>query len=219
MPVGQEFGNALWYLLHCFGHRCVEGGLIKEYYRFEKSLLEIIPCTQCRSHYKGYLKLLLKKTPEFADEDKDKILWRLNYLHNSVNGMFGKRIWSLNDSIEEWRQRSSDLKELKDVFFRVILTYADFWVGYWKKSINVEQCNAFRCVVNNGLKILGEDLNDVSTYFGKIHNNDGNNNLNLRVYRRVAIWEMFKDSYNLDVNRIDVGFAFSTDGCSLCTNK
>ena len=212
MPIRPEFGQVLWMFLHSMAYIIEkkvavldhdDGGKKNRkdvYFRIEKSLVMLLPCSKCRSHYFTHI-----KRKDYNDIPNCDILAKLNFLHNTVNSLLNKQIYSLVESEEKSLSFIKSFPEFKNNFFKIILTLTKYWnKTSWYKKVN--------------LHLRQELLNLVSLSLELIFDNYSNN-FNEEIFSNYSsVYQTFTKYYDLDSEVIEDGFSYRTDGCE-CLNK
>ena len=95
------WGPKAWYFIHsiALGYSNNPTDIEKEKYKiFFENLGYVLPCQNCQEHY---TKNLIKEELDIALKNKKKLFkWTVD-LHNKVNKMIGKRIYSYEEALEE----------------------------------------------------------------------------------------------------------------------
>ena len=96
----QFWGPQLWYILHIisFEYPEIPNEITKRtYHDFYASLKDVLPCSECRRHYKEYLHTF-PLTPHL--DSRDTLIKWVHELHNIININTGKRSISLDEMID-----------------------------------------------------------------------------------------------------------------------
>ncbi len=98
---GCTWGSALWHFLHVLSFSYPEYTddemLIRETYNFFNSLKYILPCDECREHYKQNF----KKLEQNLNSRENLIKWVYN-LHDTVNKQLDKTSPSLEEVYKKY---------------------------------------------------------------------------------------------------------------------
>lgn len=98
-------------------------------------LAELLPCANCRAHYKNNLKMF-PLTDDILNSKYKLIEWLVN-LHNEVNGRTGKNIISVEEAIEIYTKPYQNLSEKYTNFFTIfLLILLIFVLVYYTKYCN-----------------------------------------------------------------------------------
>ena len=111
----------------------------KIYANFFNSLKLIIPCEQCRKHYIEHLE---KKPVEYFLDNKDKLVKWLIDIHNEVNRLLNKKIYSYDEALQIYKDiyvnKSTPLKKCIKyslLIFVILCVIVFFYKCFKKKNI------------------------------------------------------------------------------------
>lgn len=89
------WGPGVWFVIHILGLRAKTIDKIKEYIETIKSIVDKLPCNDCRNHALGYIKSNpLEANIQLKNKDGEYIgmfKWSWTF-HNAVNIRLGKQI-------------------------------------------------------------------------------------------------------------------------------
>ena len=71
----------------------------KDFFNFFDNLKNIIPCEICKTHYKNHLHT--HPIMDSLNSKEDLIKWLIK-IHNEINIMNGKRIWTYEEVVEHY---------------------------------------------------------------------------------------------------------------------
>ena len=119
-----------WYFLHSITMHYPKNPSEQEkqiYFNFFKSLENVLPCEKCAYNYSQNL----KKLPlEPALENRDKLVRWLIGVHNEVNKETGKREYSYEEVIEEYKYKMNRLTSDPTLVYKVIILGLLVFIGY-----------------------------------------------------------------------------------------
>ena len=119
-----------WYFLHSITMHYPKNPSEQEkqiYFNFFKSLENVLPCEKCAYHYSQNL----KKLPlEPALESRDTLVRWLIGVHNEVNKETGKREYSYEEVIEEYKYKMNRLNSDPTLVYKVIILGLLVFIGY-----------------------------------------------------------------------------------------
>ena len=119
-----------WYFLHSITMHYPKNPSEQEkqiYFNFFKSLENVLPCEKCAYNYSQNL----KKLPlEPALENRDKLVRWLIGVHNEVNKETGKREYSYEEVIEEYKYKMNRLNSDPTLVYKVIILGLLVFIGY-----------------------------------------------------------------------------------------
>ncbi len=100
----EKWGRPLWRSMHWVAAGYV-GERVEEYKRYFVVLSEVIPCPECRGHYRT--KLSSDKEFEKAFESNRSLrLWCMNF-HNETNKRLGsKEVWTIEKLLKAYPDRT-----------------------------------------------------------------------------------------------------------------
>jgi len=112
----ENWGPHLWYSMHfiALGFPNESSSIDKKNYKnFYINLPNIIPCEECSKH-------LIKNLNEYPidnylDSRQRLFEWTV-IIHNEVNKMLGKRVWSLDKATKHYQNLNLKLEESKNCF-------------------------------------------------------------------------------------------------------
>lgn len=115
------WGSHMWYTIHfiALGYPNEASSIDKKNYKnFYINLPNIIPCEECAKH----LITNLNKYPidNYLDSKERLFEWTVQ-LHNEVNKMLGKDIWSLEKANKYYNNFNIKLEETKKCFNKAYL--------------------------------------------------------------------------------------------------
>ena len=119
-----------WYFLHSITMHYPKNPSEQEkqiYFNFFKSLENVLPCEKCAYHYS---KNLEKLPLEPALESRDKLVRWLIGVHNEVNKETGKREYSYEEVIEEYKYKMNRLTSDPTLVYKVIILGLLVFIGY-----------------------------------------------------------------------------------------
>lgn len=110
MSTNKVWSPYYWYLLHTLSYTYSEGK--KEYYiKLIKLTADILPCPECRSHFKSYFS---ENPIYFSSLNKDKLIrWFIDY-HNDVNRITNKEKLSKTQVYRLYHDKNDKLKIIND---------------------------------------------------------------------------------------------------------
>ena len=114
-----EWQSITWFLFHTISLN-YNDEYKNEYINFFNTLKVIIPCRICRTHY---IQNLNKEGMSIEDNiNKEKIFnWTVD-LHNTVNKMHHKKLWSHDEARQYYQTHNFNNKLLKFFIFEYIKT-------------------------------------------------------------------------------------------------
>lgn len=153
MPIKKAMGNDMWLLLHSLGIRARSLDKLGDYRWFEKSMIVLMPCDKCRSHYTSYI-----NKPEYKALEPDHLA-QLNHVHNAVNKLLDKKInLSLDDSIKKYEVISQSNEILLKTLTRVILTMSHHWNNTrWKRGHELAKIKHIKRIIRFGYSLIGNN--------------------------------------------------------------
>jgi hypothetical protein len=113
----ELWGRQAWHLIHMVALTYPEKPTEKDkkdYFKFFKSLQNVLPCPICAEHFRHNM----EKKPIKLDNQKELFRWTVD-IHNEVNKKNGKRVLSYDDALKEI-QFNADKKD-KDVTLKKAL--------------------------------------------------------------------------------------------------
>jgi hypothetical protein len=115
--MGTEWQPLTWILFHTIALN-YNDNYKNEYYNFFDTFKTIIPCKICRDHYIGNIS---KEDMNFDNNiNIDKIFnWTVD-LHNIVNKMNHKKVWSYEEARKNYENNTMNHKMLKFFLFEYI---------------------------------------------------------------------------------------------------
>lgn len=119
-----------WYFLHSITMHYPKNPSEQEkliYLNFFKSLENVLPCEKCAHHYSKNLENL---PLEPALESRDKLVRWLIGVHNEVNKETGKREYSYEEVIEEYKYKMNRLNSDPTLVYKVIIVGLIVFIGY-----------------------------------------------------------------------------------------
>ena len=119
-----------WYFLHSVTMNYPKNPTDQDkqiYFNFFKSLENVLPCEKCAYHYS---KNLEKLPLEPALESRDKLVRWLIGVHNEVNKETGKREYSYEEVIEEYKYKMNRLTGDPTLVYKVIILGLIVFIGY-----------------------------------------------------------------------------------------
>ena len=105
----KVWGPPAWEFLHAVTFQYPEkpnNHERKKYYTFFDSLKFILPCPNCRNHYANNFESI----PIRLDSRRDLIEWLID-IHNEVNVLNNKKVWTYEEVYEKYNQMYDDYKE------------------------------------------------------------------------------------------------------------
>lgn len=211
MPIKKDFGNALWLVLHSTALQAKDqienNQSIESYKQLETNLIPLLPCPQCQDHYQQNI-----MTQEYANQPDPKHLNQLNYLHNQVNKLFNKPIFSLEESSEFINNLNNENPKLLIIqFYKSVMTLANYWNSFFwirpKKRFKHNIPN-FKSFVTNSMKLLSlAEPEEINEYWKNTPEPYQSNNL----------YQFFL-KHHLPQKHVPENFSFDLNGCG-CLNK
>ncbi len=141
------WGSYAWYFIHLLTYNMPtdmnEFNKYMQYYKdFFNSLLVLLPCPKCRTHYKSYL--MKKPIAEYCVNKNKSIQWMID-LHNDVNKRLAKygikrKIYTRTEVDNMYLDKSGNINinhQKLAVFPNIILN------TLLNKDTNIQQCKIF----------------------------------------------------------------------------
>lgn len=134
MVTKKIWGPYIWYIMHIVSfnypysfYKNKNFNKTKKLYEaFYNHIYSIIPCTNCREHYKNQM----EKYPIKLYIEKNQLSELIIFYHNNVNALNNKKIYSYNQAKKIYVDKNNNLKiNYENIFYLVeilILCNTDF---------------------------------------------------------------------------------------------
>ena len=104
----------------------------KRYSEFFHNLQYVLPCPDCQQHYRQNL----KRHPIQLNSRDELVSWVVT-IHNEVNRINGKHLWSLDEFYNHYRTLySSETQDYSKYVLPMLALLILFIIYYWRKKIN-----------------------------------------------------------------------------------
>lgn len=200
MPIRKEFGNALWLYLHSMAQIAEDQDKNDLFLEILSGVAHLLPCPKCRKHYFAYKR-------KGAYQALQKGTEKTNYIHNEVNKLFNKKVYTLEESINEFKDIANKQIIVKNTFYEIVLSFSAFWGTDWTKGINLQMKNYLRKIIENTITLL--NLGDTSLAQKQMEDEN--------FYQYQEMYQIL-EQFQLDSKEVRNGFKYRTDGCN-CLNK
>jgi len=117
----ETWGPHLWHSIHfiALGFPNNASSIDKRNYKnFYINLVNIIPCEECSKHFANNLNNF--KIDNYL-ESKNKLFEWTVIMHNEVNKILGKKIWSVEEALKHYQNFNIKLEETKKCFNKAYL--------------------------------------------------------------------------------------------------
>jgi hypothetical protein len=117
----ETWGPHLWYSIHfiALGFPNEASSIDKKNYKnFYINLPNVIPCEECSKHFANNLN---NYQIDNYLESREKLFEWTVIMHNEVNKLLGKEIWSVDKALKHYKNFNIKLEETKKCFNKAYL--------------------------------------------------------------------------------------------------
>jgi len=125
-----------WIFLHSitFNYPTEPNGHDKQVHiDFFNSLQHVLPCEKCAHHYSQHIS---KYPVEDAVKDRDTFIRWLIKIHNLVNESLGKRTWTYEEVIDDYKSKMSSGTD-ETMIYKVVILALLVFIGYHIYNKNI----------------------------------------------------------------------------------